>query len=188
MTEDSNTSAVIKMVMNEREIALVRRLLVLNADTTLPEDKRQYAAFQAVLDMVSDIPVLNASGALVQPLYAIRRDLRGSVQNGGKDRDHYALQVYAVAFVNILHSEKVLMEDAYKKASQILASNGRAVSAATVKDWRVGENNRWFLGAVRDVEVVIREHMPLTTKKLKGLPGRAEHWFAEQCAAMAIRK
>jgi len=188
MTDKSNTSAVIKMAMNEREIALVRRLLVLKADTTLSEDKRQYAAFQAVLEMVSDIPILNASGALVQPLYAIRRDLRGSVQNGGKDRDHYALQVYAVAFVNILKSEGTLKQAADKKAADILTSNGRTVAATTVKDWRVGEKDQWFLTAVSDVEDVIRTHIPLTTKKLETLADRAEHWFGEQCEAMAIRE
>lgn len=184
----SNTSALIEMTMSEREIELVRRLRVLNADTGIPHDKRQYAAFQAVLEMLSDIPVLNASGELLQPLYAIRRELRGSVQTGGKDRDHYALQVFAVAFVNIWHGKEKSVEAAYKRAAEILTSHGRPVAATTVKDWRVGEKSSLFLDTVRKVEDVVRTHIPLTTKKLESLSDRAEHWFAEQCSLLAIRK
>lgn len=181
----SNTIAVVQHTLLPREITLIHKLIIITADTSLNNEQRMLASLDAMLEMVSDIPVLNADGALVQPLYAIRNQMRGQVKSGGKYHSDYALQLYAVAFVNILHAEGSRVEDACAEAATLLGSCGRHTSWKTVKDWRVGQQSRAFIEAVREVEEIVRTHIPMTSKDMSCMKDRARHWLEEQCKVHA---
>ncbi|GAB5438446.1 hypothetical protein [Falsiruegeria mediterranea] len=80
---------------------LIIRLIQLAETTDLTAEDRQEAALKLVLSMLTDIPVLNADGRLLAPLYELLDDHMNNPKNGGKPHRHGALQAAGMAYVEI---------------------------------------------------------------------------------------